>query len=395
MTIPTRTPPARLPLVLAMASTFGLAACGSDGDDGTDASASASSSASAVVASGDDESEPTAAVDVSTDTSGPDDVVDDPTGTPPDEDPAEVEAPPGDDAPEVPVGQTPAEDEPTVDGAANAADDIDLSDAAPRFNVGECGALPVQETAASVSLDAPATLVEGQLVRGGADPDVVGNEVNYWQVELQPGYHHLIVDAERLDRRNASLTYRVDDVDAAGDSNDLLLNVGASDFRTRSHEFFVNPEARTVTLAIAPGRVGVDYVFGVFANGRAIPSPFFEDCPEIAASSVGTTEAVLLRELELPQDYAWYRMDLPRGRYTFDGTASRADGSDRSITYTGATFHSFGQASTRDLVINVGALGPVTTDQDTFAHPAVGPVWLRLAATRADLNLQFTLSPED
>ena len=274
------------------------------------------------------------------------------------------------------------------------ADDIDLSDATPRIVTSACGALPVLDTPVSTALAAPATLVEGQVVRGRIDPDVSGNEAHYWRVELQPGYHHLIVDSRRLDGRTSNIGLEIDEVDAAGDSDEQLMRASEIDFRARSVEFFVSSEARTVTLQVAPRFAGEDYLMGVFANGRAIPSPFFEDCPDIAPLAVGTTQALGLNELQSANDYAWYELDLVRGRYAFDGLASRVDGRDSNIIYSATTFDGFGGAETEDELFRISEVGTVSTDRATFARSAAGPVWLRLQARAADLDLQFTVSPD-
>ena len=338
----------RTSLALLTASALGLAACGSDGGDG-------------------------AAPGGGTGASVPDDPLDDPEGE-------DVGAGPG-----------------GVPGAAVApvGDDVDLTDANSRVVVADCGALPVLDAVPGASFDAPGTLVEGQPARAGIDPGLPDDGTHYWRIDLQPGYHHLFVDTRRLDAEPLNLGLEVRDVDAEGGPGERLMGFSRVGYRTRAHEFFRNATARTVTLAVTPTFEAEDYVIGVFANGRAVPSPFFEDCPDVAPLSVGTTEAVELTPPESADDYVWYRIDLARDRYAVEGTASRLDGEALNIIYEIESYDGFGDGATETRLLSVSEVGAVSTDRSTFAQSPAGSILLRLYSRAAPLELQFTVSPDD
>ena len=365
-------------IALVTASLLGLAACGSDSDDSTDDAPDApvtdgggvqgGGAGAGDVGNGDDGGEGSAGTPPGT---GNTDTGDTDTG----------------DADDTDTGNAGA-------GTGNADDDIDLTDATPRIITSACGTLPVDDTASSSALGAPATLLEGRPVRARIDPDIVGNEVHYWQVDLQAGYHHVIVDSARLDGRDSNIGFEIDDVDAAGDSNEQLLSSNERGYRVRSVDFFVNSEPRTVALQVDPRYAGEDYVLGVFANGRSIPSPRFEDCPDISPLSLGTTEAVRLSDPDSIDDLEWYVVDLEQRAYLFDGLATRADGMDSNIGYRVASLEGFGDADTEDRVISVNERGTVSTDQDSFDPSSTGPVWLILEGLYTDTDLQFTVSPD-
>ena len=374
-------------LTLVAAAVLGLAACGSDGGDdatdATDATVDAMPNPMAVVPE-----------DAPAPSSGPGAMADDGLV---DDGPA-AEGPATDEPAAGGTGgtTTAGDDVATADDTpaappVEAGDDIDLTDASPRVITSACGTLPVSDAAAGTSLAAPGTLVEGRLARGRIDPDFAGNETHYWRIDLQPGYHHLVVDTRRLDGRDSNLGLEINDVDAAGDSDERLLFGNERGFETRLVEFFVNSEPRTLTLEVTPNFAAEDYVIGVLANGRSVPSPRFEGCPDATPTSVGTTAALRLDDPDGAEDLAWYRIDLEERGYLIDAVASRADGRDSNIAYEVVALDGFGDAATEDRILFVNDRGTVSTDDDAFERSAAGPVWLRFEALVSDLDVEFTV----
>ena len=384
-------------LALLTASALGLAGCGSDGDDGTDGSASASSAAGASATSDANGDDPVAAsadggVAGTSGSAADDDVA--PGGgtgvpTTSDDPSADPDDGPDDGESEDALGEVPDT------AVAPAADDIDLGDENSRVVTADCGALPVLDTAPGTSFDAPGTLVEGQPARAGIDPDLPNDGTHYWQVDLEPGFHHLFVESRRLDAQSSNLGLEIRDVGAEDDDGTRLIGFDRVGYRTREHAFFENPAARTVILAVTPSYAAEDYVIGVFANGRAIPSPYFEDCPQVSTLAVGTTEALELPELESADDYVWYEIDLARDRYAIEGTVSRPDGRDSNLIYEIDAFDAFGDRGTQTRLLGINQVGVTSTDRDTFAQSPAGTRLLRLYGQATPLNLQFTIAPDE
>ena len=275
-------------------------------------------------------------------------------------------------------------------------DDIDLTDATPRINVGMCNTLEVAETAASTDLATPAQMVEGQLVRGRINPEIPSNDAQYWTIDLEAGFYHVIADSQRADGDNSNIRLQINDVDASGESIESLLDLNVVDIRARQAEFFLISEPRTVTLEITSLVDDEDYVFGVFANGRTIPSPFFEDCPTITGTSVDTTEAFALQQLNEPADVVWYQLDLEETNYTIDTSGSRQDGTESNVFVVVDVFSGFGETRDRDMIQNVNAIGTVTNQIDEFDIGEPDSYWVTFENSPIDenQNFEFTINEQ-
>ena len=151
------------------------------------------------------------------------------------------------------------------------------------------------------------------------------------------------------------------------------------------------PGPRTVTLEVTPRFLGENYVFGVFANGRDIPSPHFEECPQITPLSLGDTQAPQVPEADSADDRVWYRAELEEGQYRIDATASRIDGASSNIIYETFLIDGFGQGTSQQALLDVNEVGVTVSDTASFTRTEDGPVWLRLDVFNAGLGVEFTV----
>ena len=274
-------------------------------------------------------------------------------------------------------------------------DDIDLTDASPRIITSACGTLAVSGLPTSTDRRAPTPLLEGQLARGRIDPAIAANTAHFWTIELQPGYHHLFVDSRRIDGNDSNLGLNVEEIGPDGETREQLLRGYEIGYRARTAEFFVNGEPRTLTLRVTPNFAAEDYVIGFFANGRSIPSPYFEDCPTIEALSLGTTVATRLATVDAAEDTRWYRIDLDEGAYVYDSLAVRVDGADSNIIYDFKTLEGFGALASEERVLRINAIDTITRDRATFDRAVTAPIWLRLQNELRDgaaIDVEFTLT---
>ena len=306
-----------------------------------------------------------------------------------DDDPDET---PSDGGTEIPDAMTPMgggdgetgtdpDEEPPVTG-------IDRTDPNPRIFTSECGSLPVLDTPVSTTAGAGATLVEGQLVRGRLEDDVP----HYWDIDLEPGHYHVVLDGSQGDDRNLNIGVTLVDLDPPDDSDAGLLPDNDAGYRSRRAAFFEVPAARTLRLQATQRFLAEDYVFGVFPNGSDIPSPRFEECPEIMPLSLGTTQVVQIARSDSEEAHVWYRAELEAGEYAIDASAVRT-GTSGSVVYEMFVLDGFAQIgeATETSVLEVGVAEETSTDTATFTRDAAGPVWLRIEEDGAGADIEFTL----
>ena len=82
--------------------------------------------------------------------------------------------------------------------------------------------------------------------------------------------------------------------------------------------------ARTLILHLTHNFTAEEYRFGVFENGRAVPSPLFHDCPTFKSLSLDTTESVFLPQENNSTDDRWYLVDLEPGDYEVSSQGGHA-----------------------------------------------------------------------
>jgi len=63
----------------------------------------------------------------------------------------------------------------------------------------------------------------GEIVRGRVDPDSATNTQHFWNIDLQPGYYHVVLDARRVDDDNTNLGLQLTNVKGPGEDDDLVL----------------------------------------------------------------------------------------------------------------------------------------------------------------------------
>ena len=245
------------------------------------------------------------------------------------------------------------------------------------------------------------SIVEGQLVRGRIHTGIIGNEENYWTIDLPEGYHHVFLDIVRGDGSAGMFGITGDTVDAAGAVTGRMINGLGFRYRTRLGNLYLNDAPQTVTLRLKqPNNVAFsgpqDYVLGVFANGRSIPSPFFDDCPTTMPLSVGTTASERLRESEQATDTATYELELARGQYTLASQASLVNGEARSYTYDFKLLDGFGIGYPGLEISEVySAREANASGESEFFYDGDGPVWINIEQSLgfSDIDVEFTITP--
>ncbi len=263
-----------------------------------------------------------------------------------------------------------------------------------QFVTSACDSLPISTAVQSNTMSAPTAITTGQLVSGiiGAGSDDTNSE-HYWSIALEPGDYHVVLDSKRVDDDLFNLGLRLSELHTNGGVTDLFSDTGEFDYRSRSHGILTVVVARTVLLRLTPNFSAEDYTFGIFANGVAVPAPFFSDCPTINSLSIDTAEALTLPQKGSSAGDRWYRADLVAGMYTLSSRAAPTDGSIDRVLYRITQVDQFGQVGRTVELGTVDELGPLTNiNSAALNRDNSGPVWIRIQNLFNELRVEFTLN---
>ena len=254
------------------------------------------------------------------------------------------------------------------DDPATADTDVDNVDAGnpglanpvPQFVTAACDPSLISATPFSNSATAPALFAPNEIVRGRIDFNSDTSTQHFWNIDLQPGFYHVILDTRRVDDGNDFL--RLDLVDINGgpggqsDRNFFGTALERQEFRFRQSAFIEVETAETLNLQVTSVSFAQDYTLGIFENGSAIPSPVTEECPTIVTLGIDSTESLMLPEAVSESDDRFFQIELEAGDYTLNSTASAVDGPGDSISYRIESADRFGENDRFDEVINVSEL---------------------------------------
>ena len=275
----------------------------------------------------------------------------------------------------------------------------DLANPVPQIITATCDASLISATPFSNLATAPALFAPNEIVRGRIDPEAAGNTQHFWNIDLQPGFYHLVLDTRRVDDlANRNIGLNLVDLNGLGqdDGRVLLDDNESNEFRFRQSIFFEVETADTLNLQVTPRFDAEDYTLGIFENGSAIPSPVTEECPEIVTLSLDTTETLILPASDAEIDDLFFQIELELGDYNLNATASRVDGAEnRIIRYDFESVDQFGENDRFDEVLDVSETNiAVSTNSDVLTVSEDGLIFLRLRSGIADpQNIEFTLSP--
>ena len=310
----------------------------------------------------------------------------------------------GSDSPieQAPEEQTPEEQGGPVDSGDDQVDNTtpptDPTDSAPlagaaQFITSECGSLPVASTATSNSLDAPAELFVGQVVRAQIVPGSASDDFHVWQVALEPGSYHLVADASLSNGDPTPLRLRLESIGSSSVDLEQAQTGAVALFDLRVINFLEITSAQTLTFtAEAQADVSHDYTLGIFSNGSAVPSPGFERCLPITSLSLDSTQSVTVPSQRIREDNFWYSINLESGTYRLDASTSSA--SIAVLGYDFTVFSGFGETASLEVVTLGVAADTFFATSDTFEVERDGLIWIRLSNTAAttDRDIEFTVT---
>jgi len=278
-------------------------------------------------------------------------------------------------------------------GNSTAGGVIALNSNVPQFNTSACDTLPVSDAIQSNAVSAPTAITTGQVVKGRIDPDSATNTEHFWSVDLLPGFYHVVLESSRVDDAWSNLGIVLTDLRGFESADDVqILRGNEIDYRSRYHAFIEVEQARTMVLRAAPNHRAEDYLFAIFENGSAVPSPFFSNCPSISTLSLGTTESLTLPESNSIADDRWYQVELNAIDHVLQSSAARTDGRNSNIQYRFRTLDQFGQSSRIMQTGRVNEIGVTATGSGPINRTEPGNVWIRLVNDHQEITLEFTLN---
>jgi hypothetical protein len=260
----------------------------------------------------------------------------------------------------------------------------------PQFNIADCNSLEVSEAQAVNDVSLPTTILTEQLVQGqlSEDSNVLSSDV--WQINLQPGNYHLVVDSWMASRELGYHGVVVSSLGETTDDDERLLSTAAQGFDERAYEYLEILNPTTMTIKVEPSYSDtMNYVMGIFPNGVSVPSPRFIDCPSTIRASLDTTTSVTLNDLVSTEDYRWIQLNLSAGVYTLDTSMQSSE------SYTGYSvelMQRFGEDES-ERVASEADPGTSVTSSDQFTALDDGEIWLRIANSYNNSgNIELTVS---
>jgi hypothetical protein len=242
----------------------------------------------------------------------------------------------------------------------------------PQFLLAECDSLPISEAQATNNEDAPTSLSVGQLVQGQLISESTVLNKDIWQVDLQPGNYHLIIDGWLASEELGSIGAKVTTV---GDNETLYFKPG-SDYFLRGYEYLEIVNPTTIVMKVEPiYNKAMNYVMGIFANGASVPTPRFTRCPSVTRISLDETQSLTLPDVNALDDYRWYRLNLAAGVYNFDASMDSGQG---SLGYRMNLFQRFGDYDERETIANETTSNNSLSSNDPFTVLDDNDVWIRL-----------------
>jgi hypothetical protein len=258
----------------------------------------------------------------------------------------------------------------------------------PIFTRAACDSLAASDLVPTTTQTAGTAFAVGQLVGGRIDPDSLMNQEHRWSVQLTPGWYHAVIDSKRSDGKSSNVGLDVEMMSPTGTKKDIL-HANEIAMRTREHGFFEITAAGDYQLKVTANFGMEDYTLGVFANGTAVPSPFFAECPTVTPMTLGEPASFMVGGSNAEQ---WLSIDLPAGDYVIASNSRQMDGKDTNLSYAIDFLDRFGQDERAKQVLWVNEI--TVTDESMGMH-VVGEAtsyWVRLNNSHHPLEVTLTIS---
>ncbi|MEL6189097.1 MAG: hypothetical protein AAFU79_31125, partial [Myxococcota bacterium] len=254
---------------------------------------------------------------------------------------------------------------------------------------------PPVTTPPGTNLDNPATFAVGEIVGGRIDPDSTSNFRHYWDIELEPGLYHLLLEESTPDGRRTNVGLQVAQLDDTGVEQQRLLRGNEIDHRNREHTLVDIQAATTLRLEVSTVFGMEDYRLAVFENAAPVPSPFFEDCPIFMPIGFGTPVNLTLGDKAAEDDdEAWLTFAAPAGDYRFTVDAEQSSGVSTNLQYELGVMDRFGQEDRYVRVVRANEIDVIDRQVGSLNTGEAASYWVRIENSHDALNLTVTLEQD-
>ncbi len=245
----------------------------------------------------------------------------------------------------------------------------------PQFKLAECNSAEITTAQAPNNVTTPTTITTEQLVQGQLSEDSATLSYDVWQIDLQPGNYHLVLDSWMASRELGYHGVSVTSLGETSDDDERLLRSAGQGFDERAYEYLEILNPTTMTLKVEPSYdETMNYVMGIFPNGASVSSPRFTDCPSTTRASLDTTTSVTLNDMNSTEDYRWIQLNLDAGEYTVD---TSMQSSEAYTGYNVELLQRFGE-NEDERVAREANSGTSVTSSDQITTLDDGEVWLRV-----------------
>lgn len=292
------------------------------------------------------------------------------------------------------AGVLPGTTAPGIGSAQSPDTTMPKSPIVPRVGVTACGSKPLQHLAPSMDFRAPVPVDLTIPLHASFEPDQSDHPRHMWQVDFEPGRYMIVVDAFKGSGDGYDW-FAIETVDEEGFTKEYLMDrmLDSQDSFTRSYgEFSVDVPTRQV-LGMSSSKYGREYTVMIVPADAWVPSPRFNDCPEVFGLALGGS-----KEVRVGPDAGekWFAIDLDVGTYTLDVeiTVDQPDVHTRSGY---RLYDMVGQEDSADTIMvlegQVGQAGQVSKHEEPFEVKNPGTHWIRVYDNQNIHRVLVTVRP--
>lgn len=282
---------------------------------------------------------------------------------------------------------TPAADTNTPTETVGSSSQADRFGAA-QYIQAQCGSAVVSEIEANNSLSTSFAL--GEVVKGQLIKDSTVLNYDLWNVTLEAGNYHLVIDSQTQSDSFESIGLNI--TTSTPEGGERIIRKLDSAYGTRAYEFLELDVAQTMSLKLEPvWEDTMNYQMAIFANGEAVPSHRLSACTPETVMGLGETQSVVMTETDSRDDYRWYRLNLDAGVYNLDVTVSGAENDTKNVQFD--LYERFGDVDDHETRIHFNVNSDaVWSSSDEFSVRDNNDVWIRVSSSRGSYDLEFTVT---
>jgi len=128
---------------------------------------------------------------------------------------------------------------------------------------------------------------------------------------------------------------------------------------------------------------------GIIANGAAVPSPRFTNCPPVTRIGLNEAQSLVLPDVNNIDDFRWFRMSLSPGVYFLDASMSSVE--NDAMGYEFELLEKFGEDDSVSRISRDSGFTNLVMSSDQFTVLENSDVWIRASSVHDDKAVAFTV----